>query len=119
MTARMSKPRKLSQQQQIIELFLSDTSRCNWSTEMKFANKLVKEYDFDWLMSLRGRTKVISLTWFFGENGKKFLKDIKRYQSLSFEKQEIILEDNQVAPPAEIIKKPTSVKDFLNIFNKI
>ena len=40
---------------------------------------------------------------------------IKRYQSVSFEKQEIILEDNQVAPPTEIVKKPTSVKDFLNI----
>lgn len=118
MTAQTSKPRKLSKQQQIIELFLLDSTSCNWSTEMKFATRLIKEYDFDWLMSLNGRTKVISLTWFFGENGEKFLNDIKRYQSLSFEKQEIILEDNPVAPPTEIVKKPTSVKDFLNIFNK-
>lgn len=118
MTARTSKPRKLSQQQQIIELFLLDTTACNWSTEMRFATKLIKIYDFDWLMSLNGRTKVVSLTWFFGENGKKFLNDIKRYQSLSFEKQEIILQDNPVADPAEITKKPVSVKDFLNIFNK-
>ena len=59
-----------------------------------------------------------SLLWFLGDNGKKFLQDIKKYQSLSFEKQEIILEDNPVAPPTEIVKKPTSVKDFLNIFNK-
>ena len=119
MTAQTSKPRKLSQQQEIISLFLIDKKNINWPNEMRVATKLIKEYGFDWLMSLNGRTKTISLTWFLGENGKKFLNDIKKYQSLSFEKQEIILEDNPVAPPTEIVKKPTSVKDFLNIFNKI
>ena len=79
---------------------------------------LIKEHGFDWLMSLKGRTKVISLVWFLGENGKSFLKDIKKYQSLSFEKEEIILEDNPVAPEVEVVKKPTSVKEFLNLFNK-
>jgi len=118
MTAQTSKPRKLSQQQEIISLFLIDKKNINWPNEMRVATKLIKEYGFDWLMSLNGRTKTISLTWFLGENGKKFLNDIKKYQSLSFEKQEIILEDNPVAPPTEIVKKPTSVKDFLNIFNK-
>ena len=117
MTARTSKPRKLSQQQEVISLFLIDKKNINWPNEMRVATKLIKEYGFDWLMSLNGRTKTISLTWFLGENGKKFLNDIKKYQSLSFEKQEIILEDNPVAPPTEIVKKPTSVKDFLNIFN--
>lgn len=118
MTAQTKKPRKLSQQQQIVILFLSDTKQCNWPNEMRIATKLIKEYGFDWLISLKSRTKVISLTWFLGDNGKKFLNDIKKYQSLSFEKQEIILEDNPVAPTTEIVKKPTSVKDFLNIFNK-
>ena len=118
MTAQTSKPRKLSQQQELISLFLIDKKNINWPNEMRVATKLIKEYGFDWLMSLNGRTKTISLTWFLGENGKKFLNDIKKYQSLSFEKQEIILEDNPVAPPTEIVKKPTSVKDFLNIFNK-
>lgn len=102
----------------MISLFLIDKKNINWPNEMRVATKLIKEYGFDWLMSLNGRTKTISLTWFLGENGKKFLNDIKKYQSLSFEKQEIILEDNPVAPPTEIVKKPTSVKDFLNIFNK-
>jgi len=102
----------------VISLFLIDKKNINWPNEMRVATKLIKEYGFDWLMSLNGRTKTISLTWFLGENGKKFLNDIKKYQSLSFEKQEIILEDNPVAPPTEIVKKPTSVKDFLNIFNK-
>jgi len=117
MTARESKPRKLSQQQQIIELFLSDSAACDWPTEMKFATRLIKEYDFDWLMSLNGRTKVISLTWFFSENGKKFLEGIKKYQSLSFEKEKIKLEDNPVAPQVEVNKKPASFKEFLNLFN--
>ena len=118
MTAQTSKPRKLSQQQEIISLFLIDKKNINWPNEMRVATKLIREYGFDWLMSLNGRTKTISLTWFLGENGKKFLNDIKKYQSLSFEKQEIILEDNPVGPAVEVIKKPNSVKDFLNIFNK-
>jgi hypothetical protein len=117
-TAQTRKPRKLSQQQQIISLFLTDKKNINWPNEMRIATNLIKEHGFDWLMSLNGRTKVISLVWFLGDNGKKFLQDIKKYQSLSFEKNEIILEDNPVAPPTEIVKKPTSVKDFLNIFNK-
>jgi len=117
MTAKTKKPRKLSQQQQIIILFLSDTKSCNWPNEMRIATKLIEEYGFDWLISLKGRTKVISLTWFLGDNGKNFLNDIKKYQSLSFEKQEIVLEDNPVAPPTEVVLKPTSFKQFLNIFN--
>jgi hypothetical protein len=117
MTAKTKKPRKLSQQQQIIILFLSDTKSCNWPNEMRIATKLIEEYGFDWLISLKGRTKVISLTWFLGDNGKNFLNDIRKYQSLSFEKEEIVLEDNPVAPPTEVVLKPTSFKQFLNIFN--
>ena len=78
MTAQTSKPRKLSQQQEIISLFLIDKKNINWPNEMRVATKLIKEYGFDWLMSLYGRTKTISLTWFLGENGKKFLNDIKK-----------------------------------------
>jgi hypothetical protein len=118
MTARTSKPRKLSQQQEVISLFLIDKKNINWPNEMRVATKLIKEYGFDWLMSLNGRTKTISLTWFLGENGKKFLNDIKKYQSLSFEKDKIELEDKPVAPQVEVVKKPTSMKEFLNLFNK-
>ena len=85
---------------------------------MRIAGKLIKMYGFDFLISLKGRTKLISLTWFLGENGKKFLDDIKKYQSLSFEKEKIDLEDMPVAPPTEVVKKPKSVKEFLNLFNK-
>ena len=118
MSAGAKKPRKLSKQQQIIITFLKDTQGCNWPNEMRVANMLIKEHGFEWLMSLRGRTKVISLVWFLGENGKNFLRDIKKYQSLSFEKEKIILEDKPVAPEVEVNKKPTSVKEFLNLFNK-
>ena len=85
---------------------------------MRIAGKLIKEHGFDFLISLKGRTKLVSLTWFLGDNGKKFLNDIKKYQSLSFEKEKIELQDNPVAPPTEIVKKPKSIKEFLNLFNK-
>jgi len=85
---------------------------------MRIANQLIKKYGFDFLIKLKGRTKLISLSWFLGENGRKFINNIKKYESLSFEKQKIELQDNPVAPPVQINKKPTSVKEFLNLFNK-
>jgi len=114
----LRKPRKLSNHQLLIMAFLNEPSKCNWPNEMRVASKLIKQYDFDFLMSLKGRTKLISLTWFLGDNGKKFLNDIRKYQSLSFEKQKIELEDKPVAPPTKVVKKPKSLKEFLNLFNK-
>jgi hypothetical protein len=112
------KPRKLSNHQLLVMAFLNEPNKCNWPNEMRVAGKLIKQYGFDFLINLKGRTKLISLTWFLGENGKKFLNDIKKYQSLSFEKEKIELEDKPVAPPTEVNKKPKSVKEFLNLFNK-
>jgi len=85
---------------------------------MRVAGQLIKKYGFDFLIGLKGRTKLISLTWFLGENGKKFLEAIKKYESLSFEKPKITLENETVAPLTEVVKKPTSLKQFLNLFNK-
>lgn len=85
---------------------------------MRVAGQLIKKHGFDFLISLKGRTRLISLTWFLGENGKKFLEDIKKYESLSFEKSKIVLENETIAPPTEVTKKPTSLKQFLNLFNK-
>jgi len=53
---------------------------------------------------------------FWAKTGKNFLRDIKKYQSLSFEKEKIILEDKPVAPEVEVNKKPTSVKELLKSF---
>ena len=111
------KPRKLSKQQEIIHAFLKDPSSCYWAKETRFANILIKRYSFEWLISLKNRTRVISLIWFLGENGKKFLEDIKRYQSLEFKKEKYELQNDPVAPPQVIDKKPETVKDFLNLFN--
>jgi hypothetical protein len=112
------KPRKLSNQQVLIGAFLKDTKTCNWQKEMRMANILIKEYGFDFLLSLKGRAKVISLVWFLGDNGKRFLKEIKNYQSLDFKPEEIKLQDEPVAEKTEVEIKPTSLKDFLNIFNR-
>ena len=110
------KPRKLSNHQKLIITFLVDHQKCNWANEMRIANKLIKEHGFEFLMSLKGRTKLISLVWFLGENGKKFLNDIKKYQSLSFKKETYQLEEQPIAPPVEIEKKPKTVQEFLNLF---
>lgn len=102
----------------MIGAFLKDTKACNWPNEMRVANMLIKSYGFDFLEPLKGRVKVISLTWFLGENGKRFLRTIKNYQSLDFKPEEIKLEDNPVSDETQVEIKPTSLKDFLNIFKK-
>ena len=118
METKEKNPRKLSKQQILVGAFLKDTKTCNWPKESVAANILIKNYGFDFLESLSGRVKVISLMWFFGDNGKRFLKTIKNYQSLDFKPEEIKLEDNPVADETLVEIKPTSLKDFLNIFKK-
>jgi hypothetical protein len=52
------------------------------------------------------------------DKGKRFLVEAKAYQNLFPDKQEIKLEETSIAPTVEVNKKPTSLKEFLNIFNK-
>lgn len=116
MTDAAKKERKLTNQQKLVEAFLFDSKTCVWSKEIKIANQLIKEHGFDFLMFLEGRQKMPSLCWFFTDNGKKFLSDIKKYNSMSFERESIKLEESPVAPTTEVSKKPVSLKEFLNLF---
>jgi hypothetical protein len=100
----------------LVHAFLFDTKTCIWSKEIKIANQLIKEHGFEFLMFLKGRQKMPSLCWFLTDNGKKFLSDVKKYNSISFSRESIQLEEAPVAPSAEVNKKPISLKDFLNIF---
>ena len=118
METKEKKPRKLNNHQILAEAFLKDSKTCNWPSEMRVANILIKTYGFDFLEPLKGRVRVISLSWFLGENGKRFLRAIKNYQSLDFKPEDIKLEDNPVADETLVEIKPTSLKDFLNIFKK-
>lgn len=118
MTGAAKKVRKLTNAQKLVKAFLFDSKNCSWPKEIKIANQLIKEHGFEFLIFLEGRQKMPSLCWFLTENGKEFLRDVKKYNSMSFNPQKIDLLENPVAPPVEIKKKITSVKDFLNLFNK-
>jgi hypothetical protein len=109
--------RKLTEAQQLIEAFLFDATQCKWPKETKVTTALIKEHGFEFLISLKGRTKMPSMCWFLTENGKKFIADAKSYHNLSFQEQSIPLEESSVAPAVEVNKKPTSFKEFLNLFN--
>lgn len=113
------KARKPNRHQEIIRAFLfqAPQNRSEWAKEMKLATKLINEHGFDFLISQKGKQRMPSLAWFYTDNGKKFLKDIKSYQSMSFGAEKIVLEEQPVAPKTDIEKKPKSLKDFLNIFN--
>jgi hypothetical protein len=112
------KPRKLSKHQLLIKAFLAETSECNWPNEMRIASILIKKYGFELLMSFEGATKLKSLVWFLGETGKKFLHRQIKLRKLKFRSKNYPLENKPLGKRAKINKKPVSIKDFLNIFNK-
>lgn len=118
MAAKKKSDRKLSEGQQLVHAFLFDIKNCNWPKEVKIANTIIKEHGFQFLFSLRGRVKMPSMCWFLTDKGKRFIVEAKAYQNLSFKEDSIKLEDAPVAPPTEVSIKPTSFKEFLNIFNK-
>ena len=118
MTGAPKKVRQLTNAQKLVKAFLFDSKTCSWPKEIKIANKLIKDYGFDFLIFLEGRQKMPSLCWFLTDDGKLFLKDVKKYNSMSFGSQKIELSESPIAPAVEIIKKPNSVKEFLNLFNK-
>ena len=113
------KKRTLSKQQQIIAAFIieKDYDKIDWPREMKIATSLVKKYNFEFFMSMKGMIGLNSLAWFISEAGKKFINDVKRYQSTSFRKDHLELEAQPVAEQVSINKKPNSLKDFLDLFN--
>lgn len=118
MTGVVRKLRQLTDSQKLVKAFLFDPNNCSWPKEIKIANKLIKEHGFDFLIFLEGRQKMPSLCWFLTDDGKLFLKDVKKYNSMSFGSQKIELSETTIAPAVEVIKKPTSLKQFLNLFNK-
>jgi len=118
MTAKKKGERKLSEGQQLVNAFLFEPKTCQWPKEVKISNAIIKEHGFEFLMSLKGRIKIPSMCWFLTDKGKRFIVEAKAYQNLFPDRQEIKLEESSVAPATEVNKKPTSFKEFLNIFNK-
>jgi len=118
MTGDSKKIRQLTNAQKLVKAFLFDSKVCSWPKEIKIANSLIREHGFEFLIFLEGRQKMPSLCWFLTDNGKLFLKHVKKYNSMSFEPQKIELTQEPVAPTVEVVKRPSSVKDFLNLFNK-
>lgn len=117
MAGKTKSVRKLTEAQQLIEAFLFTLDGCKWSKEIKVTNQIIKEHGFEFLISLKGRTKVPSMCWFIGEKGKRFILEAKTYQNLNFQGSEIPLEEKPIAPPVDVNKKPTSFREFLNLFD--
>lgn len=99
-------------------LFTPPATKVDWAREMKLAVSLSKEHGLEFLYSLRDKKKMPSLAWFKTDSGIKFIQSAKALKKLNLEKEEIKLEDTPVAPEVKIDKKPKTVQQFLNIFNK-
>lgn len=120
------KPRKLSKNQILIKKFVNVEFYQNkffWPKEMKFMSKLIKAYGIEFLewLSPPSNYKLTSLIYFFTPQGENYLSDQlfeykKLKTDLTFQKQEISLEENKIGKDIELEKKPKSLKDFLNLY---
>lgn len=99
-------------------LFTPPSTKADWAREMKLAVSLSKQYGLEFLYSLRDKKKMPSLAWFKTDAGIKFLRNGKALKKLNLQKEEIKLEETAVAPEVKVDKKPKTVQQFLNLFNK-
>jgi hypothetical protein len=120
------KARKLSKNQILIKKFVNVEFFCNknfWPREMKMLNKLIGVYGIEFLewLSPPSNYKVSTLAFFLTKDGKNYLSDqLFEYQktknNLSPQQSNIKMEEYKVGEDAQIVKKPKSLKDFLNLF---
>jgi len=112
------KPRKLSKYQVLIKAFIADGSKFSWPNEMRIAKILIDTYGYDFLLSFSKEFKVKSLVWFLGDKGKKYLLGHQRQQKLKLERKSYEIEAEPIGKKQKITKKPASIKEFLNLFEK-
>ncbi len=124
---KVKKPRKQSNQQILIAKFVNPerfSAKGFWPREMKMATKLVETYNLDfllWVIPPYGKP-VSSLAYFRADYGKQYLSEQffnfqKEKTDLSPEQEQIILSDTKIGDDIIAIKKPKTLKDFLNLYN--
>jgi len=128
MTSQAPKIRKPSSQQLIIGRLVKSefySQKGFWPKEMKMANKLIKEYDLDFLLWVIPpyNKKVPSLAYFMADYGKEYLSsqffNFKNEKTdLTPKANNIQLSETKIGEDVVLDKKPRTLKDFLNLFNK-
>jgi len=85
---------------------------------MRIAKILIDTYGYDFLLSFSKEFKVKSLVWFLGEKGKEHLLKHQKHQKLKLDKKSYELEEKTLGRKKKVSKKPASIKEFLNLFEK-
>lgn len=85
-----------------------------WGREINLFKKLMGEYDFEYLMLIT--QKVSSLLWFFTDDGKQYLTNLKYNVLFKYERKidNIKLEQYNVGEDVVVKKRASSIRDFLN-----
>ena len=122
------KARKLSKNQILIKKFVNVEFFCDknfWPREMKMLSKLIEVYGVEFLewLSPPSNYKLSTLAFFLTKDGKNYISDQlfeyhKTRTNLSPQKNNIKIEEFKVGEDAEVVKKPKSLKDFLNLFKQ-
>ena len=113
--------RKLNKYQKLIERFCKHPKNV-WANkgtklkEMSHAKVLLKRHpDEAFWDKLHLPFKIISLIWFLGENGKRFLHLEGKRQKLNLAtKENIKLKKNKIGEDFEVKPKPQTLLEFIN-----
>lgn len=114
--------------QLLVEKFVSSVqNRYFWPKEIKFAKQLIEKYSFEFLIfcDIPYGYKVNSLLYFLGPQGIEYLAEQKpKYDQyidyLRRANTTIKLEDEKIGDDVltNYNKKPTTLKEFLNVYGK-
>lgn len=103
--------------QALVTKFLKNDRPINWPQEMRLATDLLKKYpDKQFWERYNLGFKLNTLFYFYSADGKKKLANYynAKLNAIKTEENVVQLEENKVGEDIVIVKKPLSVKDFLN-----
>ena len=118
--------RKISDNLQIIHRFIikdSNLDKYFYPRESKLAKNLITKYSLGFLLwvPLPDGKKIQSLLWLSCKEGLAYLNSfILEYKvnnsNLTHSHKNIVLEKNKVGDDIQFTKRPTTLKEFLNLY---
>jgi hypothetical protein len=123
----MPKPRKVSDNQRIIEKFverkINGVDKYFYGREGKTAKQLIDQYGLEFMLWLPipYNSKIPSLLWFLNPDGRKYLTssffDYKKENPDSIEQsKQVELSSEKIGEDQIVKKQPRTLKEFLNLY---
>lgn len=109
------KPYVINKGQYLVWKFCKFPESVNWPYEIAVSNKLLALHPIDFWKMASLSFKVPSLAWFLTSDGKNFMTLTLAKKDLDFSpKKSYHLEHEKIGEDTVVVRKPTTVFEFLN-----